>query len=131
MATKYILLIYVDTKMLMLIQIVPLVLMGRTMLIVSTAVAPTSLNQHGNFASFGALAEYVHHLVVRQVLHIPLVHLHDDVTLPQPAASWVVHDLLDALAASRRAVGNGEAEALVALFHVHGDELGLRGDGRS
>jgi len=90
----------------------------------------TSLHQHGDLAAPGALAEQVHHLVVAHVLHVPLVDLHQDVGLPQAAAARVIHDLLDALAAARRAVGDGEAEALVALLHVDGDELRLRGDGR-
>ncbi|TNN38378.1 hypothetical protein EYF80_051463 [Liparis tanakae] len=87
-------------------------------------------HKHGDLAAPGALAEQVHHLVVAHVLHVPLVDLHQDVGLPQAAAARVIHDLLDALAAARQAVGDGEAEALVALLHVDGDELGLRGDGR-
>ncbi|TNN39997.1 hypothetical protein EYF80_049826 [Liparis tanakae] len=89
----------------------------------------TSLHQHGDLAALGALAEQVDHLVVRHALHVPLVDLHDDVALLQAAAARVIHDLLHALPAAAGAVGDGEAEALVALLHVHGDELGLRGDG--
>lgn len=63
-------------------------------------------------------------------LHVPLVHLHDDVALLQAAAPRIVHDLLDPLAAAPGAVGDGEAEALLAFLHVDGDQLGLRGDGR-
>lgn len=92
--------------------------------------ALTSLHQHGDLAAFGTLAEQVHHLVVRHALHVPLVHLHDDVALLEAAAAWVVHDLLHPLPSASGAVGDGEAEALVSLLHVHSDELRLRRDGR-
>lgn len=91
----------------------------------------TSLHQHGDLAAFGTLAQQVDHLVVRHALHVSLVHLHDDVALLQAAAPWIVHYLLDPLASAPGAVCDGETEALLSFLHVNGDQLWLRGDGRS
>lgn len=62
-------------------------------------------------------------------LHISLVHLHDDVALPETAAAWVVHDLFHSLPPTPGTVSNGESEALVSFLHVYSDELWLRCDG--
>lgn len=93
-------------------------------------LALTSLHQHSDLAAFGALAQQVDHLVVRHALHVSLVHLHDNVSLFQAAAAWIVHYLLDPLASAPRAVCDGETETLLSFLHVNGDQLRLCGDGR-
>lgn len=93
-------------------------------------LALTSLHQHGDLAAFGTLAEQVDHLVVGHGLHVSLVHFHDYVPFFKTTTARVVHNLLDSLPSASRAVRNGKAKALVSFFHVHGDELRLRSNGR-
>lgn len=81
----------------------------------------TSLHQHGDLAAFGTLAQQVDHLVVRHALHVSLVHLHDNVSLFQATASWIVNYLLDSLASASGAVCDGETETLLSFLHVNGD----------
>lgn len=99
--------------------------MGKLYVIEQWTVSLTSLHQHGDLAAFGTLAEQVDHLVVRHALHVSFVHLHDDVALPEAAATWVVHNLFHSLASTSRTVSDGEAEALVSFLHVYSDELRL------
>lgn len=68
---------------------------------------------------------------MRHALHIPLVHLDDDVPLPKATAARVVHDLLHPLPSTTKAVRDSEAKALVSFLHVYSDEFWLRCDGRS